>query len=271
MICDRDAATCPEDARHCRPDLCLSISGDELYGQHVHVTLAQAPPAGPYAPTFFTPAEYATLSRLTDVIIPPTSTPGASAAGVPEYIDRVVSLNAEHQPLMRAGLAWLERQAKDRFSREFLSLDDAEHIAILQPLSDEVDRQLRDAQRARFRTEAQGAMVYYVAINDKTSPAPAAATRPAPETDPAQPVRLFRLDQEPDRGRVLHVPRRAARGTGLRRQHARWPATRRARCESTRECQRASHRGARRERGGTTVLGQGGTLGPDNARLSSPV
>jgi gluconate 2-dehydrogenase gamma chain len=168
------------------------FSGDELYGQHVHITLAQAPSSGPYAPTFFTPAEYATLSRLTDVIIPPTSTPGASAAGVPEYIDRVVTLNTEHQSLMRAGLAWLERQAKDRFARDFLSLDEAQHIAILQPLSDEVDRQLREAQRARFRTDAKGAMVYYVAINDKTSPAPTAA-RPAPEADPAQPVRLFRL------------------------------------------------------------------------------
>jgi gluconate 2-dehydrogenase gamma chain len=170
------------------------FSGDELYGQHVHVTLAQAPPSGPYAPTFFTQAEYATLSRLADVIIPPTSTPGASAAGVPEYIDRVVTLNAEHQPLMRTGLAWLDRQANDRFSRDFLSLDDAQHVAILQPLSDEVDRQQRDAQRARFRTDAKGGMVYYVAVNDKTSPAPPAnAARPALEADPAQPVRLFRL------------------------------------------------------------------------------
>ena len=53
------------------------FSGDELYGQHVHVTLAQTPPTGPYAPAFFTPAEYATLSRLADVIIPATGTPGA--------------------------------------------------------------------------------------------------------------------------------------------------------------------------------------------------
>ena len=158
------------------------FSGDELYGQHVHVTLAQTPAPGPYTPTFFTPAEFATLSRLTDVIIPPTNTPGASAAGVPEYIDRVVSLNAEHQPLVRAGLAWLERQAKDRYSREFLSLEEAEHIAILQPLSDEVDRRQREALRARFRTEAQGAAVYYVAINDRTTPpaAPQRVQHPAP-------------------------------------------------------------------------------------------
>ncbi len=168
------------------------FAADELYGQHVHVTLAQSPSAGPYTPAFFTPAEYTLISRLTDVIIPPTSTPGAGGAGVPEYIDRVVSLNAEHQPLVRAGLAWLERQAKTRFSREFLALDEAEHVAILQPLSDELDRRQRDVQRGRFRTEAQGAVVYYVAVNDKTSPAPStSAARPSLEAD--LPVRFFRL------------------------------------------------------------------------------
>jgi glucoside 3-dehydrogenase (cytochrome c) hitch-hiker subunit len=183
------------------------FAGDELYGQHVHTTLAQTPAPGPYAPAFFTPSEFATLSRLTDVIIPPTDTPGAAAAGVPEYIDRVVSLNAEHQPLIRAGLAWLERQAKARFSREVVLLGEAEHIAILQPLSDEVDRQQREAQRARFRTEAQGAAVYYVALTDKDTPArpfdsrakalaqgtSAAQARVALATDPGLPVRFFRL------------------------------------------------------------------------------
>jgi glucoside 3-dehydrogenase (cytochrome c) hitch-hiker subunit len=170
------------------------FAGDELYGQHVHTTLAQTPAPGPYAPAFFTPAEYATLSRLTDVIIPPTETPGAAAAGVPEYIDRVVSLNAEHQPLIRAGLAWLERQAKARFSREVLLLSDVEHIAILQPLSDEIDRQQREAQRQRFRTQAQGRAVYYVALTDKDTPArPSSAARVALETDPGLPVRFFRL------------------------------------------------------------------------------
>jgi hypothetical protein len=170
------------------------FAGDELYGQHVHITLAQTPAPGPYAPAFFTPAEYAGLSRLTDVIIPPTDTPGATAAGVPEYIDRVVTLNAEHQPLIRAGLAWLEGQARARFSREFLSLSEAEHVAILQPLSDEIDRQQREAQRGRFRTEAQGRVVYYVAITDKDSPVrPASAARIALETDPDLPVRFFRL------------------------------------------------------------------------------
>ena len=193
------------------------FAGDELYGQHVHTTLAQTLAREPYAPAFFTSPEYATLSRLTDVIIPPTGTPGAAGAGVPEYIDRVVALNAEHQPLIRAGLAWLERQSKERFSREFLVLSEAEHAAILQPLSDEIDRQQRAAQRARFRPEsslnsrakalapggpfdsraqplAQGRQekeVYYVALTDKDPPASAA--RVALETDSGMPVSFFRL------------------------------------------------------------------------------
>jgi gluconate 2-dehydrogenase gamma chain len=174
------------------------FAGDELYGQHVHTTLAQTPAPGPYAPAFFTPAEYARLSRLTDVIIPPTDTPGAAAAGVPEYIDRVVTLNAEHQPLIRAGLLWLEQQAKRRYSRDFLLLDEAEHIAILQPLSDEIDRQQSAAQRK------QGKEVYYVALTDKDPPfdsrakalaqgRPASTPPVALDADPAMPVRFFRL------------------------------------------------------------------------------
>ena len=171
--------------------------GDELYGQHEHVTLAQAAATGPYTPAFFTPAEYTTLARLTDVIIPASTTPAASKAGVPEYIDRVVSTNPEHQVLIRTGLAWLEAQARTRYGKGYLDLSDAEHAAILQPLSDEVDRQQREALQQRFRKDAKRGLVYYVAINDKSSPASAAATvqarAEANAADPATPVRVFRL------------------------------------------------------------------------------
>lgn len=169
------------------------FAGDELYGQHAHPAATQAPAAGPYTPAFFTAAELATVARLTDVIIPPTDTPGASAAGVPEYIDRVVSANPEHQPLARAGLAWLERQAQSRFKRDYLSLDEAQHAAILQPLSDRLDREAREMQRARFRAGAAGARVYYVAVTDR---APVPRPQVAVVSDPADarmPVSFFRL------------------------------------------------------------------------------
>jgi glucoside 3-dehydrogenase (cytochrome c) hitch-hiker subunit len=173
------------------------FSGDELYGQHVHGTLAQAAATGPYTPTFFTPAEYTTLARLTDVIIPASTTPSASNAGVPEYIDRVVSMNTEHQALVRSGLAWLETQARTRYGKGYLELSDAEHITILQPLSDEIDRQQREALQKQFRKDAKRGLVYYVAINDKSWPASAAVSIPSRTEvnadDPASPVRLFRL------------------------------------------------------------------------------
>ena len=169
------------------------FGGDELYGQHVHTTLAQTPATGPYAPTFFTSSEYTTLSRLVDAIIPPTDTPGAIAAGVPEYIDRVVTLNKEHHALMRAGLAWVERQAKSRFSREFATLSEAEGVAILQPLSDEIDRQRTEAQQRRFRSQTGGKSVYYVAITDKDVARDPAAPRRPTESDAETAVRFFRL------------------------------------------------------------------------------
>lgn len=170
------------------------FAGDELYGQHVHTTLAQAPALEPYKPTFFTTPEYATLSRLTDVIIPATETPGAAAAGVPEYIDRVVTLNAEHQPLVRLGLSWLESQAKGRFSRDFLSLGEAEYIAILQPLSDAVDGERRAALHERFQTEPKGTRVYYVALTDRDLQTSAGSRKPiSVQFDPVMPMRFFRL------------------------------------------------------------------------------
>ena len=171
------------------------FAGDELYGQHVHPVSLQTSSSAPYTPAFFTPAEYATLSRLTDVIIPATDTPGATGAGVPEYIDRVVSLNAEHQPLMRAGLIWLERQATAKFSRDFSQLSESQHISMLQPLSDQIDREARELQRARFRAGGTGGTVYYVPITEKTQP-----PRPGPAepfkndpADPRFPTRFFRL------------------------------------------------------------------------------
>jgi hypothetical protein len=164
------------------------FDADELYGQHVHPVIVQAPGAAPYAPAFFTPSEYAALSRLTDVIIPATETPGAAGAGVPEYVDRVVSLNKEHQPVIREGLAWLEQEAKARFSAGFVTLTESQHAAILQPLSDEADRQQRELLNRRFRTEAAGKRVYYVPLTEKAPP-----PRPQPAGPMDARVRFFRL------------------------------------------------------------------------------
>lgn len=168
------------------------FASDELYGQHV-VEHAQTPVGGgPYRPSFFTAAEYALLSRLADVLIPETDTPGALRAGVPEYIDRVVSLNEGHQPLARAGLAWLASESQRRYSREYAALDDSQHVDLLQPLSDAVDKDIQEQQAARYRT-LPGGRVYYFAVTDAVQPArPAVAVGNDPG-DARMPSRFFRL------------------------------------------------------------------------------
>jgi hypothetical protein len=169
------------------------FASDELYGQHVAVEHTQAPAgAGPYEPSFFTAAEYALLARLTDVLIPETDTPGAVRAGVPEYVDRVVSLNAGHQPLARAGLAWLASEARRRFSREYAALDDAQHVELLQPLSDAVDKEIEAQQAARYRTLPNG-RVYYFAVTDAAPPARPAVAVTNDAADAQMPIRFFRL------------------------------------------------------------------------------
>ncbi len=117
------------------------FSADELYGQHTHPAAGAgaASPAEPFQPKFFTKAEAATLERLTDLIIPPTDTAGASAAGVPQYIDTVVLMNEEHQKRYRAGLEWLDREASRRFGARFVELSEERQVAILTPLCQAAD------------------------------------------------------------------------------------------------------------------------------------
>jgi gluconate 2-dehydrogenase gamma chain len=115
------------------------FAANDLYGQHHHGTQTQAqPPRGPYTPKFFTANEYETLSRLADLIIPASDTPGALAAAVPEYIDYVVHTNPEHQALMRDGLNWLDQQSG---GKRFLALTEQQQIHLLTPLSAAADRE----------------------------------------------------------------------------------------------------------------------------------
>lgn len=116
------------------------FSANELYGQHVHPAGEEAPqqmkPDAPYAPRFFTPAELLVISRLTDLIIPPTETPGGAAAGVPQYIDLVVNEDPKLQGIFHLGLPRLDKISESRFvTGAFLQLSEAQQVEILTSLS----------------------------------------------------------------------------------------------------------------------------------------
>ena len=116
------------------------FSADELYGQHVHSpAAAQTAAQGPYKPRSFSSAEFETVSQIAERIIPATDTPGAIGAGVPQYIDRVVSLNPEHKRRFQAGLVLIDKESKRRFRKKFVKLSEAQQVELLTPLSDAVD------------------------------------------------------------------------------------------------------------------------------------
>jgi hypothetical protein len=114
------------------------FSADELYGQHVHPAVETAP-EGPYTPRSFSAAEFETISQVAERIIPATDTPGAIGAGVPRYIDQVVTTNPEHKKRFQDGLKWLDKESGRRFKKKFVKLSEAQQVEILTPLSEAVD------------------------------------------------------------------------------------------------------------------------------------
>jgi hypothetical protein len=94
--------------------------------------------AAQYRPRFFTAHEYATVRLLVDLIIPRDERSGsATEAGVPQFMDFMMSDGSEQRRLaMRGGLAWLDREARTRFSgRDFRRLTSAQRRQILDDIA----------------------------------------------------------------------------------------------------------------------------------------
>jgi len=111
--------------------------------------LAQIRPVS-YQPLFFTPAEYALLERLTEIIIPTDDSPGAREAGVSEFIDLMSSRDAELRHRFRVGLAWLNKQSLRRDGQPFLSLAPERQVALLEPLAYKAKHRAGEEQGREF-------------------------------------------------------------------------------------------------------------------------
>jgi gluconate 2-dehydrogenase gamma chain len=87
-----------------------------------------------YNPQFFTPPEYAMVERLTEIIIPTDSTPGAKEAGVAEFIDFMVANDEEAQYPFRTGVTWLDAYSQQNMGKKFLELSPEQQTSLLEPL-----------------------------------------------------------------------------------------------------------------------------------------
>lgn len=89
-----------------------------------------------FQPAFFTPHEYQTVRVLVDLIIPRDERSGsATDAGVPEFMDFIMTDRPERQEPMRGGLAWLDTECRARFGSGFVGVTDAQRRAVLDDIA----------------------------------------------------------------------------------------------------------------------------------------
>jgi hypothetical protein len=85
--------------------------------------------------TFFTPLQMRTLTRLSDVLLPPLNgKPGAVKAETPMFLDFLIGSSPEpHQKIYSGGLDWLEQSAQAKYKTAFAKLDDNEAGELIKP------------------------------------------------------------------------------------------------------------------------------------------
>jgi len=89
-----------------------------------------------YQPTFFDDHEYATVRFLVDILIPRDARSGsATDAGVPEFMDFLMTDQPERQLAMRGGLAWLDLECQERFDKRFLECETSERESLLDEIT----------------------------------------------------------------------------------------------------------------------------------------
>jgi hypothetical protein len=107
-----------------------------ILGQHEHSAPPLSAKIPPYQAKVFSLEDLRLMSALTDIIIPPTDTPGAAAAGVSLLIDGSASRNPALGKAWKEALAWFRSQGEDhaatiaRTSRE-QGTEGARHFKLL--------------------------------------------------------------------------------------------------------------------------------------------
>jgi hypothetical protein len=126
------------------------FASDELFAQTAPMEHPHPAQAIDATTRFFHDDDFAAISKIADLIIPETDTPGAIGAGVPEYIDLVISRNTDQQSVMADGLRWLDEEANRIAQKKFVDLDESEQLSILQPLCDAFDADSTKARNVQF-------------------------------------------------------------------------------------------------------------------------
>ncbi|MBS0360665.1 MAG: gluconate 2-dehydrogenase subunit 3 family protein [Proteobacteria bacterium] len=112
------------------------------------IARAQGAPAPVnWAPRALTLDQARTLSAACEAIIPETDTPGAIAAGVPQFIDRTIAiwLDPPSAARLKAGIDNLDERARARGAASFSALSPDQKVALLSEV--EADQRAADRQK----------------------------------------------------------------------------------------------------------------------------
>ena len=134
--------------------LAIAAAGaiDTLDAHEAHVAAQQATVAagGKYAPKALSAHEFATLERLTDLIIPADDKPGALQAEVAPWIDLLLNVNADLKVKFTTGLAWLDAAVAADGAKDFVSATPAQQAALLDVIAYKKNRTPENAAGIDF-------------------------------------------------------------------------------------------------------------------------
>lgn len=113
----------------------VAMFGASLFAPIARAAQAQVTPisVGPPSVPVFTPQQRALMTALSERVMPTTDTPGAIAAGVPEFIEKLLAdwaLPEERTPIL-AGLDAIEARSQADYAAAAASATPAQHDALL--------------------------------------------------------------------------------------------------------------------------------------------
>lgn len=128
-----------------------SLSAQARAEAHAHAAASAAGAQAAWTPAVLTPHQNEAVIALSELIIPETDTPGAKAALVNRFVDRVLSTasSAERDQFLQ-GLTWLDDRCRARVGKDVAAATSAELTALLTPLAEEGTRPVEDAPGVAF-------------------------------------------------------------------------------------------------------------------------
>ena len=117
--------------------LALTAAGSAMelnaqQAEHVHSAAAADTKGGKYTPKVFNAHEWATVARLSELVVPADARSGSAVdAGAPQFIDVLCSQNPELTVIFTGGISWFDAEMRRRAGKEFVAAPATEQTAML--------------------------------------------------------------------------------------------------------------------------------------------